>query len=233
MGKRLMALAGEHGLEAAIGLGSGSAQAGAADLAGVDGVIDFSVKAQAAATARLCQAAGIPLVMGTTGLDDADNAALDAAAKTIGVLWAPNFSVGVTVISELVAEAAAMLGEDYDIELVESHHRHKVDAPSGTARRLAERVAAARGWDLDKVARYGREGLVGARGQRELGISVVRGGSVVGTHEVLYLGAGEEIAITHRATDRDIFARGALRAMRWLIGQAPGRYTMRQVLRSP
>src|SRR5690606_8827785 len=132
-------------------------------------------------------------VMGTTGLGDADHAALDGAAARVPIVWAPNFSVGVNALFTLVEEAARLLGDAFDVELVEAHHRRKVDAPSGTARRLAERVAAARGWDLDAVARYGRHGETGARPTDELGVSVLRGGSVVGEHEARFLGEGETL----------------------------------------
>lgn len=235
MGRRLVALAAEHGLSVAAQIDADGAPALDAALAArVDVVVDFSVKAQAPATAEFCRAFGLPLVMGTTGLGADEHGALDAAAEAAPVVWAPNFSVGVNALIDLVERAARMLGQRFDVEVVEAHHRHKVDAPSGTARALAEAAAAGRGWDLDAVARYGREGIVGARPGDELGISSVRGGSVVGEHQVLYLGEGESIALEHRALDRDIFVRGALRAAAWAAapGRAAGRYTMGEVLRT-
>ncbi|PKN56817.1 MAG: 4-hydroxy-tetrahydrodipicolinate reductase [Deltaproteobacteria bacterium HGW-Deltaproteobacteria-14] len=232
MGRRLVALAGEYAFSVSAAIDAdGPALADAARRADV--VIDFSARAQVSETCAYCATHDVPLVLGTTGLEAADHAALDRLAEVVAVVQAPNFSVGVNALFDLVAEAARLLNEGWDVELVEAHHKHKVDAPSGTAKELARRVAEARGWSLDAAARHGREGLVGARPAGELGIHAVRGGSVVGEHRMLFLGEGEEVVLEHRALDRDIFVRGALVAARWLAdGRAPGRYGMGDVLRT-
>lgn len=170
-----------------------------------------------------------PLVVGTTGLDAATLAALDALAAHCPVLRASNFSVGVHLLAELVATAARVLA-DADAEIVETHHRHKADAPSGTALYLAERLAAARGWPWPQARRDGRSGATGPRPREEIGLHAVRGGEVVGEHRVLLLAPAERIELLHAAQDRAVFAEGALRAARWLAGRPPGRYTMRHVL---
>ncbi len=196
-------------------------------LLGADVVIDFS---RAEALRPLCAAAaraGVAIVSGTTGLDGIAERALDDAAAKVPVLWAPNTSVGVFVLAELAATAARLLGPGFDVEIVETHHRAKLDAPSGTALRLAEAVSAARG-GLRQTT--GREGLTGARGDDEIGVLAVRGGDVVGEHIVHFLGAGERIELVHRATSRDLFARGALRAAAAIVGKPPGRYTMGDVV---
>jgi len=197
-------------------------------------VIDFSVLAQVMPTLAWSRAHRVPLVLGTTGLEEAHREALELAAQEIPIVWAPNFSVGVNALFALAGELAQLVGPSWNLELVEAHHQHKVDAPSGTARRLVELLAQSRSTTYEASARLGRDGLVGPRAVDEIGVSVVRGGDVVGTHEVLYLGEGEQISLTHRATDRDIFARGALRAARWLLtkpARAPGLYDMGDVLR--
>ncbi len=207
-----------------------------ADCSGAEVVIDFSVRAQVAATARWCAEHRVPLVLGTTGLEAVDQAAVEEAARRAAVVQAPNFSVGVNALFALAGELARMLGGEFDLEVVEAHHRHKVDSPSGTARRLVEVLAEARGARYGDTAVQRPEGLIGPRTDPEIGVSVVRGGDVVGEHTVLYLGHGEQVLLGHRATDRDIFARGALRAARWLTapaGRKPGRYDMGDVLRTP
>jgi 4-hydroxy-tetrahydrodipicolinate reductase len=195
-----------------------------ASLLGADVVIDFSLPVALAELARLAARQNVALVSGTTGVKD--TSLLDDAASKIPVLWAPNMSVGIQVLSHLVAEAARRLGPGFDIEITEVHHRAKVDAPSGTAVRLAEAVREVR--PLRPVS--GREGIVGARSDDELGIFALRGGDVIGDHTVHLLGAGERIELTHRATNRDLFAHGALRAARWLAGRRPGRYSLANVL---
>ncbi|RYE82144.1 MAG: 4-hydroxy-tetrahydrodipicolinate reductase [Myxococcales bacterium] len=194
---------------------------------GADVCIDFSSPAATVSIARACARAGVALVSGTTGLGPDAQAALDEAARAVPVLWAPNTSVGVQVLAELVREAVARLGPGFDVEVVEIHHRKKVDAPSGTARRLAEAAIEARP-GLTEVS--GRHGVPGPRPADELGVLAVRGGDVIGDHTVYLLGDGERIELTHRASSRDLFARGALRAARFVAGQKPGRYTMRDVL---
>jgi 4-hydroxy-tetrahydrodipicolinate reductase len=192
--------------------------------------LDFSSSSGAAAHARACAAAGVPILIGATGLDAASRAELAQAARHIPVLIAPNTSVGVSVLVELVAMAAARLGPSYDVEILEAHHRTKRDAPSGTALALGEAVAGARGRDLAEVAVYDRAGHGALRGAGSIGFSSLRAGDIVGEHTVTFAAAGERIEITHRATDRITFARGALRAAEWLIGQPAGLYAMKNVL---
>ena len=166
---------------------------------------------------------------GTTGLGEEARAALDRASARVPVAWEPNMSVGVHVLGALVARAIAMLGPDFDIEIIEAHHRLKADAPSGTALRVAEIAREARGG-----ARFvhGREGRPGARGAAEIGVHAVRGGDVVGDHSVYLLGAGERIELIHRASSRELFASGALRFARWIAGKTPGRYAMDDMLKT-
>lgn len=191
---------------------------------------DFSVGSAVAAHARACSQAGVPLLVGTTAFDAAAKAELERAAKSIAVLVAPNTSVGVAALSQLVAQAAQALGETYDVEISEAHHRDKRDAPSGTALRLGEIVAAARSRPLNEVAVFDRQGANAARSSGGIGFSVVRAGDIVGEHTVTFAAAGERLELTHRATDRMIFARGALRAAAWLIGRPAGLYAMNDVL---
>ena len=233
MGRRLAALIeGEAGLTVSARIERDGLALDELSPSTVDVVIDFSVAAQVSATVTWCQRHEVPLVLGTTGLDPDAWASVDSAATTVPIVAAPNFSVGVNALFALAGELARMVGPDFDLELVEAHHRHKVDAPSGTAVRLLEVLTEAR---TNAVTRCGREGLVGPRTDEEIGVSVVRGGDVVGEHTVLYLGEGEQVHLTHRATDRDIFARGALRAAKWLVGaeRAPRRYDMGDVLTTP
>lgn len=171
-----------------------------------------------------------PILVGTTGLSPNDHAAIDAAAHEIAVLQTGNTSLGVTLLARLVREAAARLGPAWDIEIVEMHHRAKVDAPSGTAQLLGAAAAEGRGSSLGELAVIGRAGLTGDRAEGTIGIASLRGGSVAGDHQVVFAGPGERIELGHRAENREIFARGAITAARWLAGRAPGRYTMAQVL---
>jgi 4-hydroxy-tetrahydrodipicolinate reductase len=174
--------------------------------------------------------AGRALVAGTTGLGPAEESLLTRAAERSPVLTAANFSVGVNVLLALVERAARALGPEYDVEIVEAHHRRKEDAPSGTALALGQAVAAGRGVDLAAVRRDGRSGRPGARPAAEIGFHALRGGSVVGEHDVMFIGDLDRVELVHRATDRALFAAGALRAARWLAGRPAGRYDMRQVL---
>ncbi len=169
-------------------------------------------------------------VLGTTGLTEDELAAVDAAAKEIPLCFAPNFSLGVNLLLELVRRAASVLDTSYDAEIVEMHHKHKKDAPSGTALGLAQALAQGRGVDLESVACYGRQGIVGERPVGEIGIHALRGGSVVGDHTVMFAADEERVEITHKAVSRAAFAKGALKAGQWLLGRAPGRYNMRHVL---
>lgn len=195
-----------------------------------DTIIDFTfhacVQANLANAIRHRQA----YVLGTTGLTEEELAAVDAAAKEIPLCFAPNFSLGINLLLELVKRAASVLDESYDIELVEMHHRHKKDAPSGTALGLAQAAAEGRQVALEKVACYGRHGIVGERPVGEIGIHALRGGSVVGDHTVLFAADEERIELTHKATSRAVFAKGALRAAEWLQGKPAGLYNMRHVL---
>jgi len=192
--------------------------------------IDFSTPAAALASVEAAQAAGAAMVIGTTGLLAADKDRIAAAAKAIPIVLSPNMSVGVNVMLKLVADAAARLGPGYDIEIVEIHHRAKRDAPSGTALRLGQAAAEGSGRDFAASARYARHGEIGPRSPTEIGVQTLRGGDVVGDHTVCFLGLGDRIEITHRATSRDTFARGAVRAALWLLGKKPGLFDMQDVL---
>ena len=195
---------------------------------GADVVIDFSSAAATALLAETAAHAKIAIVSGTTGLDDAAKAALDRASASVGVLWEPNMSVGVHVLGEIVRRALTALGPAFDIEIVETHHQRKVDAPSGTALSLAKIAQAARGDTTHLV--HGREGRPGARTAGEIGVHAMRGGDVIGDHTVHLLGDGERLELTHRATSRDVFAHGALRAARWIAARPAGRYALADVL---
>ncbi|MBN1917603.1 MAG: 4-hydroxy-tetrahydrodipicolinate reductase [Verrucomicrobia bacterium] len=202
----------------------------AAAVKAADVVIDFTSHVGIPATIEVVAKAGKALVIGTTGLTRDEQASLERAAKQIPIVYAPNMSVGVNLLFQLVGQVAKALGTDYDVEIVETHHNQKKDAPSGTARKLAENIAAALGRDLEQDGVYGREGITGARGANEIGIHAVRAGDIVGEHTVLFAGPGERIELTHRAHSRDTFARGAVRAARWVAGKAPGLYSMLDVL---
>ncbi|MCW5699899.1 MAG: 4-hydroxy-tetrahydrodipicolinate reductase [Rhodospirillales bacterium] len=195
-----------------------------------DVVIDFTVQALARLHADLAARHGVSLVIGTTGLQPSDNEGIAAAAKVVPVVQAANMSVGVNLLLGLTRQVAAILGDDYDIEIVEMHHRHKVDAPSGTALALGHAAASGRGTALDSVSQRVRDGQIGSRRRGDIGFATLRGGDVVGEHTVIFAGEGERIEISHRATSRTVFARGALRAALWTKGRQPGLYSMRQVL---
>ncbi|WP_156678987.1 4-hydroxy-tetrahydrodipicolinate reductase [Sphingomonas profundi] len=195
-----------------------------------DVLIDFSVPAALPAGLAAARAAGVPLVIGTTGLSAGDHAAIDAAAADIAVLQAANMSLGVNLLAHLVREAAGRLGPDWDIEIVEMHHRHKVDAPSGTALLLGEAAAGGRGVLLADAAVRSRDGITGARAEGTIGFATLRGGSVAGDHQVILAAEGERLELGHRAEGRAIFARGAVKAALWLAGRPAGRYAMTDVL---
>lgn len=203
----------------------------AAVTAPCDVVIEFTTPAGCRAWCEWCAAAGVPLVSGTTGLDASQQAALGAAAARVPVVWSPNMSIGVNVLLELVAELAGRLGEEWDVEICEVHHRRKVDAPSGTARALLEAVCAARGRAPDDAAAHGRAGACGPRPAGQVGVHAVRMGAIVGEHRVHFASEHEALLLEHRALARDAFAAGALRAARWLHGRPAGLYSMRDVLR--
>lgn len=195
-----------------------------------DVLVDFSTPTALEAHLAAARAARTPIVIGTTGLSVAHHALIDAAAADIAVLQTGNTSLGVTLLGILVREAAARLGPDWDIEIVEMHHRHKVDAPSGTALQLGEAAAKGRGVALGEVRVDGRAGLTGARSEGTIGFASLRGGSVIGDHKVIFASEGERIELGHRGDNRSIFAKGAVRAALWLADQPPGRYRMRDVL---
>lgn len=193
-------------------------------------MIDFSIPQAVTATTRAAAAAGVSLVVGTTGLDTGAQQALRRAGQKVAVVAAPNMSVGVNVVLELLRRTARMLGPAYDFEVFEMHHRGKVDAPSGTALRMAEVVARERNQDVGLSARHGRSGALGPRSDDEIGIHAARGGDVVGDHIAIFAGAGERVEIVHRAHGRDTFALGAVRAALWTAGRPPGLYGMADVL---
>lgn len=193
-------------------------------------VIDFTAPNATAALAPLCASRGVAHIVGTTGLAKEHEAALENAAQKIPVVYAPNMSVGVTLLSALTEKVAALLGEEFDIEIVEMHHRMKRDAPSGTALGLGRAAAKGRGVSLDQAADHERWGEVGARVKGKIGFATLRGGDVVGDHTVIFAAEGERIELTHKASSRTIFARGAVRAASWAVGQPPGLYSMRDVL---
>jgi 4-hydroxy-tetrahydrodipicolinate reductase len=193
-------------------------------------VIDFTTPEATAALAPLCANQGSALVVGTTGLAASHEAALHEAAKRVPVVYAPNMSVGVTLLSALTEKVASILNEDFDIEIVEMHHRLKRDAPSGTALGLGRAAAKGRNVRLDEAADHERWGEVGARARGKIGFATLRGGDVVGDHTVVFAAEGERLELTHKASSRTIFARGAVRAASWAVGKPAGLYSMRDVL---
>jgi len=195
-----------------------------------DVLIDFSAPAALETNLRACVAAGKPVVVGTTGLEAEHHRLIDEAARAIPVLQTGNMSLGVNLLAALVEDAARRLGDDWDIEIVEMHHRHKVDAPSGTALLLGEAAARGRGIALAGHSERGRDGITGARAKGAIGFASLRGGSVAGDHQVIFATDDERIELGHRAENRAIFARGAVKAALWLAGQKPGRYDMKNVL---
>ena len=195
-----------------------------------DVLVDFSSPHALEGNLDAAIAAGVPIVVGTTGLEERHHWLCDHAAETIAVLQTGNTSLGVTLLAHLVREAAARLGEDWDIEIAEIHHRMKVDAPSGTAMLLGEAAAAGREIGLAEHSERGRDGIAGARQSGAIGFASLRGGSVAGDHTVHFLGEDERLTLTHLAENRGIFAKGAVRAAQWLIGRPAGRYTMKDVL---
>jgi len=195
-----------------------------------DVVIEFTRAAPAAEHARLAAERGKPIVIGTTGLAAAEEAAVRAAAGRVPLVWAANTSLGINVLLGLVEQVAARLGPEWDIEILEMHHRGKVDAPSGTALALGRVAAATRGVVFDEVATRGRDGLTGPRPAGAIGFAALRGGDAVGDHHVIFAANGERLELVHRATNRAIYATGAVRAARWAVGRPPGLYGMKEVL---
>ena len=202
----------------------------AAALKGADVLVDFTRPEPSLAYLAACQQAGVNMVIGTTGFAAEQKAMIAHAAQDIAIVFAPNMSVGVTLLISLVQAAAKVLNEGYDIEVIEAHHRHKVDAPSGTALRLGEAAASALGRDLETCAVYGREGVTGERDANTIGFATVRGGDVVGDHTVLFAGIGERVELTHKASSRATFALGALRAAKFMQAKKKGLFDMQDVL---
>ncbi len=231
MGQSVAAAIGddpEVRIAAAIDIGDSLEEA----LARSESVIDFTLPTFTNELVEACVAREVPLVMGTTGHDAAQLELIRRASQAIPIVHAPNFSVGVNTLFWLTRRTAEILGEGFDLEVVEMHHRHKLDAPSGTAKRLAEILAAAKGLSYERDCRHGRHGEVGARSDREIGVHALRGGDVVGDHTVIYAGDGERVELTHKASSRLTFATGAVRAARWIRseGLKQGLYDMQDVL---
>ena len=199
-------------------------------LAGSDVLIDFTRPEGTAEHVAACRRLGVKLVIGTTGFSDAQKKEIAAAAQDVSIVMAPNMSVGTNLVFKLSEMAARVLNEGYDVEIIEAHHRHKVDAPSGTALHIGNIIAGALGRNLDDCAIYGREGVTGERKASTIGFATVRGGDIVGDHKVMFSKNFETIELSHRAYDRSVFASGALRATRWVIGKKPGIYGMSDVL---
>lgn len=207
-----------------------ASEAFTAALANADAIIDFSQADVTEGVVTQAVATGKPLVIGTTGHSDAERDKIAAAATKIPIVFAPNFSVGVNTLFWLTRKAAEILGPEFDIEIVEMHHRLKKDAPSGTARGLAEILTAVRNLQYSKDVRHGREGIVGERTKTEIGMHAIRGGDVVGDHTVIFANVGERVELTHKASSRDTFAKGSIHAAKWVVTQKPGLYSMQDVL---
>lgn len=202
-------------------------------LATADVVIDFSLHDATVPALTACLRHGVAMVIGTTGHTEAEKRDIHAGARQIPIVQAANFSTGVNTLFWLTRKAVEILGPEYNLEIVEMHHRHKQDAPSGTATRLAEILAQARGRRADELVRHGRQGICGPRLAEEIGMHALRGGDVVGEHTVVFAGDGERVELAHKAGSRSTFAHGALRAARWLVRQPPGLYSMEDVLGLP
>lgn len=220
----------ESGSEVIIAGRCGRGDAIASCVADCDVVIDVSAASAAGDICRACLEHRKPLVVGTTGHSGEQQHSIENAAATIPIVLAPNFSVGVNTLFWLARKTAELLGDGFDIEIIEAHHRLKKDAPSGTAKRLAELLSAVRELDYERDVAHGREGIVGERPMRQIGMHAVRAGDIVGEHTVTFAGAGERLELTHRASSRDTFAAGALRAARWIVNQPPALYSMEHVL---
>lgn len=251
MGSRIAALSGEYGVAVTgaferkghkdagrdIGALLGLGQTGVRleddiekALPGADMLVEFTLPGPTLEHLRYCALAGKPMVIGTTGFNKDEISEIKNLASRVPCVMASNMSLGVNLLIKVLRDVAEKMGDDYDVEIIEAHHRHKKDAPSGTALRMAEAVAEGLGRNLDEVAIYCRKGLIGERTQKEIGIQSIRAGDIVGEHTVIFGGLGERIEITHKATSRDTFARGAIKAALWLAGRKPGLYDMRDVL---
>jgi 4-hydroxy-tetrahydrodipicolinate reductase len=228
MGRAIAAIAADFGASVAGGIDADGDPLALARTADV--LVDFTAPSALEANLAAAAEAGTPIVVGTTGLGQAHHDLIDAAAARVAVLQTSTTSLGITLLGRIVADAAARLGPDWDIEIVEAHHRHKVDAPSGTALLLGDAAAEGRGAPLADLKVVDRAGLIGARTEGTIGFASIRGGSIAGDHQVIFAGPGERLELTHRAESRDMFARGAVRAALWLAGKPAGRYTMAEVL---
>ena len=228
MGRAIAAIAADFGATVAGGVDADGDPLTRAR--GADVLVDFTAPSALEANLAAACEAGTPIVVGTTGLGQAHHDLIDNAAARIAVLQTSTTSLGITLLARLVADAAARLGPDWDIEIVEAHHRHKVDAPSGTALLLGDAAAEGRGATLTDLKVVDRAGLTGARSEGTIGFSSIRGGSIAGDHQVIFAGPGERLELIHRAESREMFARGAVRAAMWLADQPAGRYTMPEVL---
>ena len=228
MGHALVRAIAEAGHECAGGADQGDDAARLADAS--DALLDFSAPAALETNLHAAVGAGVPILVGTTGLEDHHHRAIDSAAGAIAVLQTGNTSLGVTLLAHLVREAASRLGPEWDIEVLEMHHRMKVDAPSGTALLLGQAAAEGRGIALDEYSERGRDGQTGRRTEGAVGFASLRGGTVAGEHSVILAGEQERLTLSHHAEDRAIFARGAVAGAAWLIGRSAGRYTMPEVL---
>ena len=228
MGQALLKAVAEAGHEVSGGVDAGEQPGPLATRCDV--LVDFSAPSALSANLAAARVAGTPMLIGTTGLEDEHHRLIDESAQYLPILQTGNTSLGITLLAHLVKEAASRLGPDWDIEIVEMHHRMKVDAPSGTALLLGEAAAAGRGIDLASHKESGRDGITGARKEGAIGFAALRGGTVAGDHSVILAGDEERVTLTHNAENRMIFARGAVKAALWLLGKEPGRYTMPQVL---
>jgi len=228
LGQDLGSLAGEAGC--GLSLADSLAQAIQAAPGGAEVIIDFTAPEATMANLATAVEMGLAGVVGTTGLSPQQRTEVARLAQTRPIVLAPNMSVGVNLLFQVAGEVARRLGPSYDMEIIEAHHRRKKDAPSGTALRLAEVLAQARGWSLEETGRFARHGQIGQRPEAEIGVQSVRAGDIVGDHTVIFAGPGERLELTHRAHSRLNFAQGAMRAARWVMGQAPGLYDMQDVL---
>jgi len=228
MGQAIAAAAKTSGVEITAGLDLGDDLA--KPIGACDVVIDFSNPSATDALRRACCDSKKPAVIGTTGHSQTERDLIEEMARSVPVVFSPNFSVGVNALFWLTRKAAEMLGRDFDLEITEMHHRLKKDAPSGTAKKLAEILCEVRQLDYEKDVQHGREGLAGERPANEIGLHSIRGGDVVGDHTVIFAGIGERLELTHKAASRETFALGALRAARWIVDQKAGLYSMEDVL---
>jgi 4-hydroxy-tetrahydrodipicolinate reductase len=228
MGQAIAAAAANAQAEIVAGLDLGDDIA--AHINNCDAVIDFSHPNASGGLSRACREASKPAVIGTTGHSKEERASIEELARSVPVVLSPNFSIGVNALFWLTRKAAEMLGPDFDLEVLEMHHRLKKDAPSGTAKKLTEILAEVRQLDYETNVAHGREGLVGERPAAQIGVHSIRGGDVVGDHTVTFAGRGERLELTHKASSRDTFATGALRAARWVVGKPAGLYSMEDVL---